>query len=72
MIPLRRFWRSMILRSLNPVKSRKRRRGARSLVVESLERREVLSASSFNINSIQRWLANLSHKYNVTMCANNV
>ena len=41
----------MILRSLNPVKSRKRRRGARSLVVESLERREVLSASSFNINT---------------------
>ena len=41
----------MILKSLNPVKSRKRRRGARSLVVESLERRELLSASSFNINT---------------------
>ena len=51
MISLNRFWRSMILKSLNPVKSRKRRRGARSLAVESLERRELLSASSFNINT---------------------
>ena len=41
----------MILRSLNPVKSRKRRRGARSLTAESLERRELLSASSFTINT---------------------
>ena len=41
----------MILKSLNPVKSRKRRRGARSLTAESLEKRELLSASSFNINT---------------------